>query len=71
MIISNHPKALILLVALICITVLLALGKITTEAGLPIITAIVFYGIGNGVGAKNGANSPKIFEPKGKPNDNA
>ena len=45
----NPPKALILLVALICVTVLLAIGKISTEAGLPIITAIVFYGIGNGV----------------------
>jgi len=64
MTIGNHPKALILLVALICITVLLALGKITSEAALPIISAIVFYGIGNGVGASKGQQSPKIFEQK-------
>lgn len=64
MTIGNPPKALILLVALICVTVLLAIGKVTTEAGLPIITAIVFYGIGNGVGARQGQQSPKIFEQK-------
>ena len=48
--ISNPTKAFILLVALICITGLLAIGRLSTEAGLPIITAIVFYAIGNGVG---------------------
>jgi hypothetical protein len=64
MTIANPPKALILLVALLCITVLVGIGKVTTEAGLPIISAIVFYGIGNGVGAKMGQQSPKIFEQK-------
>lgn len=60
----NPPKALILLVALICVTVLLALGKISTEAGLPIITAIVFYGIGNGVQARTGSPSSPVIGPK-------
>lgn len=64
MTIANPPKALILLVALLCITVLVGIGKVSTEAGLPIISAIVFYGIGNGVGAKQGQQSPKIFESK-------
>jgi hypothetical protein len=62
--IANPSKALILLVALLCITSLVGFGKVTTEAGLPIISAIVFYGIGNGVGAKQGQQSPKIFEKK-------
>ena len=62
--ITNPPKALILLVALLCITVLLAVGKIDQNAGLPMISAIVFYGIGNGVAAKGGKESPKIFGPK-------
>lgn len=62
--IANPSKAMILLVALICVTVLLALGKISTEAGLPIITAIVFYGIGNGVAAKSGTASTPIVGPK-------
>ena len=48
--IANPTKAFILLVALICVTVLLAVGRVSTDAGLPIITAIVFYAIGNGVG---------------------
>lgn len=66
MTIQNPPKAFILLVALICITVLLAVGKVTTEAGLPIISAIVFYGIGNGVAAKTGQDSTPVI---GKKND--
>jgi hypothetical protein len=62
----NPPKALILLVALCCVTLLLAIGRITTEAGLPIITAIVFYGIGNGIQARSGTPSPPIIGPKEK-----
>ena len=67
MTLGNPSKALILLVALIAVTTLVGIGKITQDAGLPILTAIVFYGIGNGVGAKLGQQSPKIFEAK--PND--
>ena len=62
--ITNPPKALILLVALCCLTFLLSLGKVTQEAGLPMISAIVFYGIGNGVAARNGKDSPKMFGHK-------
>jgi hypothetical protein len=64
MTIGNPPKALILLVALLCITALLGLGKIDQEVAMPMLSAIVFYGIGNGVQAKSGKTSPKIFEPK-------
>ena len=64
MTLNNPPKALILLVALCCVTLLLALGRITTEAGLPIISAVVFYGIGNGVAAKTGKPSEPIITPK-------
>jgi hypothetical protein len=66
MTIGNPPKALILLVALICITVLLAINAIDESAGLPMISAIVFYGIGNGVAAKQGQQTPKIFQQKTK-----
>jgi len=64
MTISNPPKAFILLVALICVTLLLAIGRVTNEAGLPIITAIVFYGIGNGVAAKSGKPASPIIGPR-------
>lgn len=64
MTLNNPPKAFILLVALCCVTLLLALGRVTTEAGLPIISAIVFYGIGNGVAARGGKSSEPIIAPK-------
>lgn len=64
MTLNNPPKAFILLVALICVTVLLAIGRVSTEAGLPIISAVVFYGIGNGVAAKTGKPSEPIIGPK-------
>ena len=64
--IANPSKAFILLVALICVTVLMSIGKVSTEAGLPIITAVVFYGIGNGVAARQGISSSPIISPKDK-----
>lgn len=64
MTLNNPPKAFILLVALMCVTFLLALGRVSTEAGLPIISAIVFYGIGNGVAARSGKPSEPIITPK-------
>ena len=62
--ITNPPKALILLVALCCLTFLLSLGKLQQDVAAPMMTAIIFYGIGNGVAAKGGKESPKIFGPK-------
>jgi len=66
MTVGNPPKALILLVALLSLVLLMAIGRVATEAGMPILTAIVFYGIGNGVAATKGQQSPKIFETKDK-----
>ena len=64
MTISNPPKALILLAALVAITILMALGRIETDAGMPLLTAIVFYGVGNGVAAKSGKPSDPVIGPK-------
>jgi len=64
MTISNPPKAFILLVALICVTALMALERIDTNSGMPVLTAIVFYGIGYGVAAKTGKASEPIITPK-------
>ena len=47
----NPSKALIALVALICMTVLIAIGAIDQDQGLPIITMIVGYSVGNGMAA--------------------
>jgi hypothetical protein len=62
--ITNPPKALILMLALCCLTILLSLGKLEQDVAAPMMTAIIFYGIGNGVAAKSGKDSPKIFGPK-------
>lgn len=61
MALHNPPKALILLVALICLTLLMALGRVDTDQGLPVISAVVFYAIGNGVSAKQGKNAEPII----------
>ena len=60
---ANPSKAFILLTGVICITLLMALGRIDSEAGLPVLTALSGYGIGNGIGARRGDQSPHIFEP--------
>ena len=52
MTISNPSKALIALVGLICMTVLIALKSIDSSAGIPIITMIIGYAVGNGIAAK-------------------
>lgn len=51
---SNPPKALIVLVALLMLGALIAVGRIDAESGLGLIGLIVGYGIGNGIAAKAG-----------------
>ena len=55
----NPSKALIALVALICMTVLIAVGAIEQDQGLPIITMVVGYSVGNGMAALTN----KVVEP--------
>jgi hypothetical protein len=64
MTLANPPKALIALVALILISGLMAIGAITTEAGIPIFTMIVGYAIGNGMAAKAGVPVEPIIKAK-------
>lgn len=68
MTIANPPKALIALVGLICITVLMAIGKLDMDNGVPIITLIIGYAVGNGVAARSGEPVQPIIGPK---SDNA
>ena len=60
----NPSKALIALVALICMTVLLAVGSISTDQGIPIITMIVGYSVGNGMAALTGKPVDPIIKKK-------
>lgn len=54
MTISNPSKALIALVGLICITILMAVRAIDQGTGMPVITLIIGYAVGNGIAAKQG-----------------
>jgi len=54
MTISNPSKALIALVGLICITILMATRAIDQATGMPILTLIIGYAVGNGIAAKQG-----------------
>ena len=65
--IANPSKAFITLVSLICLTILIAVNAIDQDAGLPVITAIVGYGIGNGFAAKQGVPVDPIIGRKQKP----
>ena len=66
----NPSKALIALVGLICMTVLIAVGAIEQDQGLPIITMIVGYSVGNGMAALSNKQVEPIIKKKDKPNGN-
>jgi hypothetical protein len=61
---ANPGKAAIIIAGMAAVTLLMALGRITSEAGLPVLTAFVGYGIGNGVAARSGTPSSPIIAPK-------
>jgi len=60
----NTWKAIIALTALVSVSVLMAIGSIGTSEGMPIITLIVGYVVGNGVAAKQGINAEPIIQKK-------
>jgi len=65
--IYNPPKAFIVLASLVCLTLLIVHGSIRSNEGLPVITAIVGYAIGNGIAAHNGQSVDPIVGKKSKP----
>ena len=62
----NPPKAFIVLASLVCLTLLIVHGSIRSEEGLPVITAIVGYAIGNGIAAHQGQPVDPIIGKKPK-----
>ncbi len=64
MILSNQPKLLIILLSIVCITVLMSLGKLDQSAGTGMLGSIVGYSIGNSVRPKNGEQVPPIITRK-------
>lgn len=63
---ANPPKALIALTGMICITVLLAVDRIPSEAGVGMIGTILGYAVGNGIAARQGVPVSPIIGPKEK-----
>jgi hypothetical protein len=64
--IANPSKAFIALTSLICLTVLMVHGAIRSDQGLPVLTAIVGYAIGNGIAAKQHQPVDPIIGPKNR-----
>lgn len=62
----NLYKTIIACVALTCITVLMALSKMDSGVGAPIITAILFYSVGNGIAAASRKAVEPLMERKPK-----
>jgi hypothetical protein len=50
----NSPKLIFSIVACACVTVLMAVNSIEPDTGMPFLTLIAGYILGNGVAAKNG-----------------
>lgn len=64
MTIANPPKALIALVALLCITLLRALDKLDQASFNAIGGLLVGYAVGNGIAARSGASVDPIIGAK-------
>ena len=64
MTIANPPKALLALVALLCITLLRALDKLDQASFNAIGGLIVGYAVGNGIAAKQGQSVDPIIGRK-------
>jgi hypothetical protein len=61
--VANPPKAVIIVFGMGLVGLLMAIGKVTPEAGLPLISAGLFYGIGNGVAARRGIPVDPVLGP--------
>jgi hypothetical protein len=64
---TNFQKFILLVIALICVTVLMSIGEVDVAVGMPIITAVVFYGIGNGIATRAGIIASPVFSPRQVP----
>ena len=61
--IANPSKAMIALVALVCVTLLLMTDSISNEAGTGLI-GMIGYAVGNGIAARRGDEVTPIIGKK-------
>jgi len=59
----NVAKLIGLCVGMVCITTLLALERVDGTAGAAMLSAVIFYLIGNGVNAKRGKQDVAVIQP--------
>lgn len=62
--IANPSKAMIALVALVCVTILLATNSLDQSAGTGLIGMIAGYAVGNGIAARRGDEVTPIIGKK-------
>jgi len=62
--IANPSKAMIALVALVCVTILLATNSVDQSAGTGLIGMIAGYAVGNGIAARRGEDVTPIIGKK-------
>lgn len=62
--VTNPPKALIALVAMVVITILMVTDSIGSDAGTGMLGSIVGYAIGNGIAAKQQSKVEPIIGEK-------
>jgi len=62
--IANPSKAMIALVALVCVTILLATNSVDESAGTGLIGMIAGYAVGNGIAARRGDDVTPIIGKK-------
>ena len=63
--IANPSKAMIALVALVCVTILLVTNSVDESAGTGLIGMIAGYAVGNGIAARRGDEVTPIIGRKG------
>jgi hypothetical protein len=64
---KNAQKLIVAVVGMICATVLRVTDKLSETGAVGIISAAMFYIIGNGVAARKGKESTPILAPKRTP----
>ena len=61
MTVNNLPKLFVATILIICMTVLMLAGTVSSEAGVPFLTAIGGYILGNGIAARKNEPVEPIF----------
>lgn len=62
--VNNLPKLVMALVLSICMTALMMTGTVSSEAGVPFLTAIGGYVLGNGIAARRNEPVEPIVGPR-------